>query len=361
MQLLAIALTATVLKLGALQAAEPVKLSEQGAIRVDGEHIFATAFSPDGHSLAVATQFDKVHVFDPATRKRILSIGRLNDENNDYFSSVAYSPDGKRLVIAETFKSGRPSFEFRGRIHFGDAASGVLEKSAEFDALASAITFARTSNTVAIGQSSGQVALFDANSSKQLRQLGDGRDSAPIASLAFDARGGQLAAALRSLPLRGLRSPDAAPSGGPPFPDREIVIWDTSTGKVLQRLKKDGAGGANWICYSPDGKTLAAAYTDGNIRLWDPINTKLLASYAAGAAQVLSVAWSPDSRLLASGSQDGKICLWDAKTGQRLFWTDRAKQLAGVTTVAFSPDGKLLATGGSLSSVLIWNVVDPTK
>ena len=66
-----------------------------------------------------------------------------------------------------------------------------------------------------------------------------------------------------------------------------------------------------------------------------------------------AIAFSPDGKLLASAGTDGSISLWNPATGQPV----RAPLPAGsnVDSVAFSPDGKLLASGGTDGTVRAWN------
>jgi WD40 repeat protein len=66
--------------------------------------------------------------------------------------------------------------------------------------------------------------------------------------------------------------------------------------------------------FSPDGKLLAAAYSDGYVRPWNLVTRQIVgaplpASTGPGGS-VLGVAFSPDDKLLASADTDGTVRLW---------------------------------------------------
>jgi WD40 repeat protein len=66
------------------------------------------------------------------------------------------------------------------------------------------------------------------------------------------------------------------------------------------------------VVFSPDGKLLASADTDGAVGLWNPATGQPAGAPIPAGAQtgVVSVAFSPDGKLLASASDDGTVQLW---------------------------------------------------
>ena len=72
----------------------------------------------------------------------------------------------------------------------------------------------------------------------------------------------------------------------------------------------------NAVAFSPDGKLLATASSDGYVRLWNPATGRPVRAPIPAVTDVgrepgvLGVAFSPDGKLLASADADGTVRLW---------------------------------------------------
>lgn len=107
------------------------------------------------------------------------------------------------------------------------------------------------------------------------------------------------------------------------------------------------------VCFSPDGKFLAAGAEDKLIRIWD-ITTKQIVMILKGHEQdIYSLDYFPSGEKLVSGSGDKTVRIWDLRTGQCSLTLSIED---GVTTVASSPNnGKYIAAGSLDRSARVWD------
>lgn len=123
---------------------------------------------------------------------------------------------------------------------------------------------------------------------------------------------------------------------------------------------KAGNGTVNSLTFSPDGNTVLAGVSEGQLYFWNlqgqpiplllPNDNPLLRT---NKSTINSVAFHPtNSQIIAVGTNDGKLRIWNLKkrTVKTLFAHNK-----GVNSVSFNPKGNLIATGGNDGRILLWN------
>jgi WD40 repeat protein len=193
------------------------------------------------------------------------------------------------------------------------------------------IAFSPDGELVAVGDSNGDIRLFQTKNEQQQSILRGHSKSLWVSSVAFSPNGQMLASCSF---------------------DRTVKLWDVHSGECLRTFE----GHTNWlwtVAFSSDGKTVASGGDDQTARLWNIATgeSKILKDHQGW---VWSVTFSPDDQFLATGSYDKTIRLWNVSTGKCL------KILEGhensVWSLAFSPDGQILASGSLDYTVKFWNV-----
>ena len=100
-------------------------------------------------------------------------------------------------------------------------------------------------------------------------------------------------------------------------PCGRVNIWSIAAGKIIRSITTRDLppyGCPRQIAWSPDGRTLAVAFTDkstGGIVLFDAPSGVELKELRGHNSFISALAFSPDSARLASSSGDGTVILWD--------------------------------------------------
>jgi WD40 repeat protein len=107
------------------------------------------------------------------------------------------------------------------------------------------------------------------------------------------------------------------------------------------------------VALSPDGRTIAAACDDHQVRVWDAATGQLRAHLDGHADWVRAVAFSPDGQRLASGAKDHTVKLWDIASGMPVF--ESPDLASAVAALSFHPNGQQVAAVGFCNSLAIIN------
>jgi WD40 repeat protein len=154
--------------------------------------------------------------------------------------------------------------------------------------------------------------------------------------------------------------------------DGAVRLWDVSQGKAkLRKEAKELGGAVKEVAFSPDGRMLAAGRGDlrhvrtsppdhltadrlQGAHLW---NLEGEAVEQAGLEGQQLLTFTPNGRTLISAGSDGRLRRWDL-AGPTLCELSprRADAVDFASVVEFAPDGKTLAVGGWNSTVRLYKM-----
>jgi WD40 repeat protein len=147
-------------------------------------------------------------------------------------------------------------------------------------------------------------------------------------------------------------------AAGEPGMFGEARLWSIADGKLVRTFQghQDSLYSA---ALGPDGRMLATASYDSQVKLWDVASGKELGTLAGHNDAVFDLAFRPDGKILATASGDRTVKLWDVATLARL--DTFGQPLKELYTVVFSPDGKRVAAGGVDNRIRIWQISADAK
>jgi WD40 repeat protein len=142
-----------------------------------------------------------------------------------------------------------------------------------------------------------------------------------------------------------------------------ISIWDIASGKVFQRLLDD-IRIAHCVCYSPDGRFIAAGFeriesnwgesNDTTLKVWDASSGECVMAVTDYTTDVKYLAFSPSGDRIAFAAGGGVININMINSSERTVLRRNNEEVQG--PLAFSPNGKLLISGAPNTKAVIWNV-----
>jgi WD40 repeat protein len=119
-----------------------------------------------------------------------------------------------------------------------------------------------------------------------------------------------------------------------------VVLRDGRRGREVKRLPGH-LGGVNAALFSPDGRFLASAGDDNDVRIWDAHTFAALKTIDSMTFTSFAIAWSPDSRVLYTGGSSRNVTAWNTTTWAAIGSSTVQRFVIG--DLAVSSDGRLVA------------------
>ena len=360
--------------------ADPAQAAQDGAPLVTpgaGTYPNSVAFSPDGRTLAAGTSAGTIWLWAlpgaaalaaggaPAALPEMPLTGPA-----DSVSGVAFSPDGSELAA-----SSKDFKVWLWRVKAGRAVrDGALTGAVNW---ANTVAFSPDGRSLAAGTSGASVLVWSLATRQVTAKLPHPQ---PVTSVTWDGPGRIAAASadgtvsLWALPSAVLLTGSAptqlayGPGGGTLAVggDGSVQLWDTASSTLLASHPLPATMYANATVFRPakaGGALLAVAVSNGMVELLNgstlaPVAPPLTVISGAGAAE--SVAFSPDGRLLATGADDGSVRLFDVTNPahpRQLTVVRGAGNADPIYTVVFAPDGETIAAASvNTDSVQLWRL-----
>ncbi|MFI6520566.1 WD40 repeat domain-containing serine/threonine protein kinase [Spirillospora sp. NPDC050679] len=231
------------------------------------------AFSPDGRTLATASEGGPVHLRDTATGKIRKSLAKAQAGQ-----ALAFAPDGRSLAV-----SGGNSAPF---VQIWDTATDRTVPM-NIDYTANALAFAPDGRTLAgVRYLSGRYMVWNAATGKGTETSAESASQIP--ALAYSPDGRTLAV-----------------SNGSYW---GIELRDAGSGDLRATLK-GMEGEVRALAFSPDGDTLVSADRK-HVRLWHVPTRRNTATLPGDADDEQTVVFAPDGQSFATASGAGTTRLW---------------------------------------------------
>lgn len=332
------------------------------------KRITSVAYSPDGKRIASGSEDYTIKIWDAQNGSVIYTLKNEFKHTMDSAATfveevdkVVFSNDGKYLLST--------SHMFDHSIKVWDVKNGTLHNTLKTDASVRDVVYTTDGNKIISVLWQGKIDTWDAQTGKKIKSnrivdvikcaaiSPDGRLLALGTSgiKIFDMQSDSVIMTLNghSKPIEALAFSADGKLLLSASDDYTIRLWDLKT-KKQTKIWEGHRWEVNSICFLPDGERFVSTSNDGDVRIWDMSMAHSSYTFDKHSSAVAGVAYNFDGSIIASASWDKSILVWDAKTRQILH------RLLGhtkdVLNVEFSPNGILLVSCSRDHTIRIWDI-----
>ena len=357
---------------------ETVTGEEVQRLSVPEGALYDPEFSPDGRFLATGGPASGWYGDPACCPQTYLFDLRTGALLNIQFAigPIAFSPDGKRQLIADSWYDPTLKAWVAGYVHDKQARGGdPLEHPhvPVYDLPGQEADVPIYAGAVGTNLTRGQTLLGHEGDVNDAAWSPDGEriaTSSPKQVIVWDASMPRVYEPYRFSDPSNLVRPELTVS--PPAglftavafgSDSQIATGMSDGTTLLWRLSAKSAetivslvghdAAVDMVDFSPDGTRLVTSSDDGEVKVWDVTHTgggrEWLTLPGAGG-----LAYSPDGARLAVGSEEGDVHIYDAANGKETFVLKG--HVGRVNAIAFDPSGSTLATAGLVDGTArIWD------
>ncbi len=309
-----------------------------------GEAIVATALSPDGARLAVATENRTlwIGVLDRTTNWLTIT----NAHRSGVVRGLAFSQDGRLLVSAGSDRTAR----------LWKAETGELTFTLHADDSVLHAEFNPTSTLVVTTARDGVAQVWDTRTGQPVAPvLTHPKD---VNTARFSPDGQWVLTSCNDGVARVWQAESSQLTAATPATTRQITdAAFSATGRRIVTLA-DGAHARVWTVLGGRGAQPSNLEPGSALHELQPRRTLLpageLASYSASHGDVVTFSDATTNGLFAAtASRDRTARLWDRRTGRPV--SDPLAHDATVNCAQFSADGATLATSTSSRKIRLWD------
>ncbi|WP_375505634.1 protein kinase [uncultured Nostoc sp.] len=292
----------------------------------------ALAISPDGYTLACASDRKNIKLWDLNTKKVLASLSG----HSQAVKSVTFSPNGQILATASDDKTIK--------LWQVETLEEICTLLGHAHAVKS-VAFSPDGQILASGSWDKTIKLWDVNTGKEICTIAG--HQLKINSVAFSPQGQLLASASYDRTIRLWQIP-ALEGSQREFENRPYCsLLATLSGHAWAVLT---------VAFSPDGQILATGSDDNTIKLWEVNTGQLICTLVGHSWSVVAVAFTADGETLLSASCDKTVKLWRVSTAEEI--VTLSGHIDSVSAVAVSKVTQLIASGSRDKTIKLWQLVE---